>query len=214
MIMAAGKVFMAQYINYSRIIITAIIGLLTNSGMASTLIGTAQTTQFTANIIDGTCELDQEYNGKVLTFMPRMASEFSTGKTLEIKEISTLITCNYEVTPKVMISGNTPYYSNSKIFLDSDAKWPAGTNGVGFMVQPARSIDERNNRPPLNDFYSKGMAGKAIANGETMSWIPLNEQNNFTENQVLWVGLVGLTESQNIVPGSFQATLTITGIIP
>lgn len=204
---------MVQYNNYRRVFISAFLVSCSAQAPAETPVGTAQTTQFIATITDGICNLD--YNsGPVLTFMPRLAADFSPGKTVEIQPVSTVVSCNYAVTPQVMISGTTPYASNNLVFLDNDSKWPDGTNGVGFMVQPARSEAERDTPPSLNNFYADGIAGKAIANGETMSLIPLTDSNDFTENQVLWVGLVGLADSSNTFPGAFQATLTITGIIP
>lgn len=204
---------MVQYNNYRRAFISAFLLSCSTQISAETPVGAAQTTQFFATITDGSCRLD--YNSEpVLSFMPRIAADFSPGKTVEIQPVSAVVTCNYAVTPQVMISGTTPYASNNLVFLDNDSKWPDGTNGVGFMVQPARSAAERDIPPSLNDFYNNGITGKAIANGETMSLIPLNDSNDFTENQVLWIGLVGLTDSSNIIPGTFQSTLTITGIIP
>lgn len=213
MITAAGKIFMVQYNNYRRVFISGFLLSCSAQAAAETLVGAAQTTQFIATITDGICSMD--YNSEpVLTFMPRLAADFSPGKTVEIQPVSAAVTCNYAVTPQVMITGTTPYASNNRVFLDNDSKWPDGTNGVGFMVQPARSEAERDTPPSLNNFYADGIAGKAIADGETMSLIPLTDSNDFTENQVLWVGLVGLADSSNTLPGAFQATLTITGIIP
>lgn len=213
MIMVDGKVFMEQYNNYPRIFISAFLLYGSVQAAAETPVGAAQTTQFIATIADGSCRLD--YGSEpVLTFMPRIAADFSPGKTVEIQPVSAVVTCNYAVTPQVMVSGTTPYASNNLVFLDNNSKWPDGTNGVGFMVQPARSVAERDTPPSLSNFYTEGIAGKAIANGETVSLLPLNDSNDFTENQVLWVGLVGLTDSSNTLPGAFQATLTITGIIP
>lgn len=213
MITVAGKVFMEQYNNYHRVFISAFLLSCSVQAAAETPVGAAQTTQFIATITDGSCSLDYD-SEPVLTFMPRIAADFSPGKTVEIQPVSAVVTCNYAVTPQVMISGTTPYASNNLIFLDNDSKWPDGTNGVGFMIQPVTSVAERDTPPSLNNFYADGIAGKAIANGETMSLLPLNDSNDFTENQVLWVGLVGLTDSSNTIPGTFQATLTITGIIP
>lgn len=213
MIMVAGKRFMAQSNNYLQLFIAMGGGLIGGQVIASTPIGSAGTTQFVATINDGSCELDYT-SGYALAFMPRNAADFSPGKTVEVKPIEVNMRCNYAVTPQVMITGKTPYSANQQVFLDANSQWPTNTNGVGFMVQPVTSVAERDTPPSLSDFYPSGLAGKAIANGETMTLLPLNQANGFSENQVLWVGLVGMVDSNQITPGAFQATITITGIIP
>lgn len=209
MIMVVKKVFMAQYNSYYLVFISA---MLLSSGNVQAItgipVGSAHTTNFIATITDGSCTLD--YSSKELVFMPRIAADFSPGKTVEIQPIVANVSCTYAATPQVMITGTTPYASNTRIFLDNDV----GNNGVGFMIQPATSAAARDTPPPLSDFYARGLTGKAIENGKTMALLPLNASNNFTERQVLWVGLVGMTDSSNIIPGVFQARLTITGIIP
>lgn len=213
MITVDGKSLMAQSVNYHQLFVV-VAGLLTScQATASTTIGSAGTTQFVANITNGSCELDYTH-GHAFSFMPRIATDFSPGKTVEIQPIVVDMRCNYAVTPQVMISGKTPYSDNQRVFLDANSQWPTNTNGVGFMVQPAKSVGDRDTPPPLSSFYANGLAGKAIANGETMVLLPLNPENSFSETQVLWVGLVGMVDSNQITPGSFQATLTITGIIP
>ncbi|WP_037384538.1 fimbrial protein [Serratia sp. DD3] len=204
---------MAQSNNYLQLFIVMGGSLIGGQAIASTPIGSAGTTQFVATINDGSCDLDYT-SGHALAFMPRMATDFSPGKTVEIQPINIDIQCNYTVTPQVMITGKTPYPGNQKVFLDTNSQWPTNTNGVGFMVQPATSVAARDTPPSLSDFYVNGLAGKAIANGETMMLLPLNSANGFSENQVLWVGLVGMVDSNQITPGAFQATITITGIIP
>ncbi|PVZ87878.1 hypothetical protein C9426_09755 [Serratia sp. S1B] len=213
MITVAGKSLMVQSVNYRQLFVV-MVGILTGyQAIASTPIGSAGTTQFVATITNGSCEFDYT-NGHSLAFMPRIAADFSPGKTVEIQPIVVDMRCNYAVTPKVTITGKTPYPANTRVFLDANSQWPTNTNGVGFMVQPAASVTERDTPPSLSSFYANGLAGKAIANGETMMLLPLNQDNGFSENQVLWVGLVGMVDSNQITPGAFQATLTITGIIP
>lgn len=213
MITVAGKISMAQYVNHCQRFV-AVAGILTGcQAIASTAIGSPGATEFIATITNGSCELDYT-SGHSLAFMPRTAADFSPGKTLEIKPIVVDVNCNYAVTPQVMITGTTPYPANQRVFLDANSKWSTDTNGVGFMVQPATSVTERDTPPSLGDFYANGLAGKAIKNGETMMLLPLNKANGFRENQVLWVGLVGMVDSNQITPGAFQATLTITGLIP
>ncbi|MFL9149839.1 hypothetical protein AB9E65_13765 [Escherichia coli] len=203
---------MVRYVKYARIVIgiTALTGGF--QAVAGISVGTSQQTQFIATINDGTCELSYS-SDPTLIFMPRLASEFSPGTTVQVKAIVANVGCTYAVTPQVKVEGITPYAGNTRVFLD-DGDWPGGTNGVGFMVQPATTIAERDTVPSLNDFYTNGMAGKAIENAATVNLIPLAENCEFCQNQVLWVGLVGMADSSQIVPGSFQATLTITGIIP
>ncbi|EIY1065513.1 hypothetical protein MME56_004570 [Escherichia coli] len=203
---------MVRYTKYIRVVIGITVLIVGFQTAASSTVGTSQQTQFIATINDGTCELTYS-SDPTLVFMPRLASEFSPGTTVEVKAIAANVGCTYAVTPQVKVEGSTPYAANTRIFLD-DGGWPGGTNGVGFMVQPAITTEDRDNVPALSNFYSSGMSGKAIENAETVNLIPLTESSEFNENQVLWVGLVGMADSSQIIPGSFQATLTITGIIP
>lgn len=198
---------MAQYNNYHRIFISAFLLACSVHVMAETVLGAPQSTTFTATINDGSCTIDFDSQQSELFFTPRLATDFSLGNTVEIRPITANVGCDYAVTPQVMIEGNAPYGSNTQVFLDGV------TNGVGFMVLPARSEAERM-PPSLETFYTDGIGGRAAVNGVPMSLIPLNGDNDFDENQVLWVGLVGMTDSSNIIPGAFKATLTIVGIIP
>lgn len=204
---------MAQYSNALRILISAFLLACGVPAMASTLLGSSQEVVFTATINGGECTLDFDSRQSEVMFIPRLASDFSPGKTVEIRPITAQVGCDYDVTPKVTVVGNTPYASNPQVFLDSNPDWPDSTNGVGFMVLPVTSEDNRA-PPSLGDFYSVGLAGRAAVNGVPMDVIPLLDANDDATNQVLWVGLVGMAESSGIIPGAFQAKLTITSYIP
>lgn len=208
--MEALRVFMVKYNNH-----VALFAILTwiipsYQTIASVNLDTVGTS-FIATITDGSC--DVSFDNKAITFMPRMASEFNPGVTVEVKPISAQMNCTYAVTPQVTISGTT-YSSNNRVFLNKNPDWPEQTNGVGFMVQPASTVIERDKTPSLDSFYANGMGGKAISATTPMSLIPLSEDNDFSVNQVLWVGLVGLVDSNQIIPGRFSANLTININLP
>jgi len=103
-----------------------------------------------------------------------------------------------ELQPTLTLRGVTPYASDAlkTVFIDG------APNGVGFMVR--QSTD---NAPiALADFYRPD---KAIGNGgagETPT--PLNSQNLYQSETLLWVGLVGPLQAA-IKPGNFHASLAI-----
>ena len=115
-----------------------------------------------------------------------------------------MIQCSIATTPKLIVSGITPYPGNNHIFLDDSIN-----NGLGFMLQPD---DGSEKTPSLSEFYSDGLSGKAITNNT-----PVNVNSaavNTPLQQIIWVGLVGMKDSQDIVPGPFSASLIVTGLIP
>lgn len=204
---------MAQCTNYPWIFISVFLLVYSVQSLAETPLGSSQEVVFTATINDGECTLDFDSRQSEVIFIPRLASDFSPGKTVEIRPITAQVGCDYDVTPQVTVVGNTPYASNTRVFLDSNPDWPDGTNGVGFMVLPVTAEDDRA-PPSLGDFYTTGLGGRAAVNGVPMDVIPLFGANDYATNQVLWVGLVGMADSSGIIPGAFQAKLTITSYIP
>jgi len=81
---------------------------------------------------------------------------------------------------------------------------------VGFMLQ---LDDGHQQAPSLSNFYSEGMAGKAIANNVPVSIAPVTQANQQTQ-QIIWVGLVGFNVGDLTQTGSFTSTLIFTGLIP
>ncbi len=180
------------------------------AALASTHIGAASTLQVKATIMDGMCEV--EFNTTTLIFTPTIPSQFFEGATTEILPIKMKVKCNYARTPTVSVTGALPYTGNPRVFLDAITGKPNG-NGVGFMLHPAMTEQERETPPALNTFYSQGMAGSALQAGIATNLIPITQTQNFVE-QVLWVGLVGVWPTNNILAGEFKSTLTITVTIP
>ncbi|WP_025154725.1 fimbrial protein [Morganella morganii] len=177
--------------------------------IASTGLGTPRTLQVTATIMDAMCEV--VFDTSTLTFTPTVPAQFSAGATVEILPLKMRVKCNYIRTPTVSIEGIT-YANNARVFLDPPANQPGG-NGVGFMVHPATMAQTRDTPPALSSFYSQGMAGDAVQAGVQANIIPVTQTQNPVE-QVLWVGLVGVWPTTNVLAGKFKSTLTITVAIP
>lgn len=186
-----------------------LITLPITATIASTNLGTPSTLQVTATITDAMCEV--VFDTSILTFTPTVPVQFSVGSTVEVLPLKLRVKCNYALTPTVSIAGIT-YTNNTRVFLDPPANQPSG-NGVGFMVQPATTAQARDTPPALSSFYNQGMAGSAVQAGVPMNIIPVTQTQNFVE-QVLWVGLVGVWPTANILAGEFKSTLTITVAIP
>lgn len=210
MIMGALVIFMEKFSKLSAFWTGLIFFAVNYPAVAGGVLSTGGTS-FIATISDGTC--DVSFDNQVITFMPRVAGEFGPGMTVEIKPVTAQMHCTYAVSPQVTVSGAT-YASNNRVFINKNPGWPDGVNGVGFMLQPAATVSERDNPPSPGSFYADGMAGKAIAAAVSMPLIPLTEDNDYSANQILWVGLVGLADSSQIVPGRFSANLTININLP
>lgn len=188
-----------------------LLGTLPLSGaVASTPIGTEQSLVISATISDAMCEV--QFDTTRLIFTPTVTTQFSAGSTVEILPLKMRVKCNHARTPTVSITGAQPYAGNTRVFLDPPAGKPNG-NGVGFMVQPATTAQARDTPPVLSTFYAQGMAGAAVQAGVSTDIIPVTQTQNFVE-QVLWIGLVGEWSTDNIQPGEFKSTLTITVAIP
>lgn len=159
-------------------------------------------TEFTATIINGDCQWT--WNETSLNFSVLTPQQVSPATTLEIKPLTAMIQCNIPITPEIIFSGSTPYPNNTHVFINGNMN-----SGMGFMLQ----LDDGNkNMPSLGSFYSDGLNGKAISNNAAISINKIIE--NEPAQQTIWVGLVGMKESTEIIPGSFSASLIVTGIIP
>lgn len=160
-------------------------------------------TEFSATILEGSC--DWTWNEAKLSFLPVTEDRIKTGTTLEIKPLTAVIHCTQAITPQLKITGNTPFSDNDKVFLDG-----SNTSNVGFMLQ---LDDGHQQAPSLNNFYTEGMAGKAIANNVPVNISPVTQANQQAQ-QIIWVGLVGWRANEITKTGTFTTTLIFTGLIP
>ncbi|MGM0938989.1 MAG: fimbrial protein [Pseudomonadota bacterium] len=138
----------------------------------------------------------------VLQFKPLQSSQLTGAiQTYQIQPLRVQLHCVDEheaIIPTLTIEGETPYTDDAEqtVFLN------APPNGVGFMIRQS----ETDAPMSLAEFYQPaaaiGYGGKGVPLSE------LNEDNLYTHEQVLWVGLVGPFQP-DIVPGYFQASLTL-----
>ena len=136
----------------------------------------------------------------VLQFKPLQASQL-TGpvQTYQIQPLRLQLRCVDEreaVMPSLTIEGETPYVEYDTVFLNGPS------NGVGFMLRQS----EGDTPISLATFYQPT---EAIGHGGKGTPLTvLNEDNLYTHEQLLWVGLVGPFQP-DIIPGHFQASLTL-----
>lgn len=188
---------------YNRLAAMAGITLFTclNAAVAETPLSSADTT-FTATINDGSC--DWLWSETTINFPPVTVDRITAEKTLMIKPLTLSLQCTQPLTPQLKLTGNAPYSLVPSVFIDGTTQ-----HNIGFMLQPD---DGSQNLPALNDFYSTGIAGKALVNDIPFNLAPVADSQQV--KHIIWVGLVGMPASQPTVPGNFSASLTFTGLIP
>lgn len=145
------------------------------------------------------CEMTLPNN--VLTFTPLQANKLVGNiKTYQIQPIKLILMCTdekEEIQPTLTVQGNTPYQEgNNTVFLDGSL------NGVGFMLR--QSSD--NNPIALADFYNPNEA--IVNNGQPKTFASLGTENNYYQEALLWVGIIGPMQP-DVIAGDFHATLTI-----
>ncbi|MCS3429513.1 fimbrial protein [Klebsiella sp. BIGb0407] len=164
-------------------------------------LSSAETT-FNATITDGSC--DWLWNETELHFPPVTAEQIKTKNTLIIKPLTVFIQCTQPLTPQLKVTGNTPYADDPSIFIDG-----SNLRNIGFMLQPDNGSQTL---PSLSNFYNEGIAGKAFINNIPFNLGAVTESQQV--QQIIWVGLIGMNADSLVVPGTFSASLTITGLIP
>lgn len=138
----------------------------------------------------------------VLQFKPLQSSQLTGSiQTYQIQPLRVQLRCvdEYEaVMPTLTIEGETPYADDVEqvVFLNGTP------NGVGFMVRQSLADTPIS----LTEFYQPAAAIGHGGKGAPLA--ELNEDNLYTHEQVLWVGLVGPFLPE-IIPGYFQASLTV-----
>ncbi|WP_127959442.1 fimbrial protein [Serratia microhaemolytica] len=147
---------------------------------------------FAAKIFDGTCQI--ELSNSVLEFGLHKAIDFKPNSAVAILPLTASVSCSGSTTPKLTVTGSTPY-SSSAIFRDAESL----STGSGFMVR-------RNNEAiDLANFYDEA---KAINNNVPISLTPIAVADTVQDESFL-LGLVR-AGSNNVTPGAIKATLTFS----
>ncbi|WHT81640.1 fimbrial protein (plasmid) [Providencia rettgeri] len=138
----------------------------------------------------------------VLQFKPLQSSQLTGAiQTYQIQPLRVQLRCVDEhaaILPTLTIEGETPYAADIEqtVFLNGTP------NGVGFMVRQSPGDTPIS----LAAFYQPT---EAIGHGGKGTPLAvLDEDNLYTHEQILWVGLVGPFQ-EDIVAGHFQASLTL-----
>lgn len=147
---------------------------------------------FSAQISDGTC--DVQLSQTSLQFGTHKAADFQAGATVAMLPLTATVICTGATTPKMSVSGSTPYSDNT-IFRD-----PASVAaGVGFMVrQDTGGID-------LGAFYNPA---QAVSNNVSFSLSPVGGAGT-PHSEPFLLGLVR-AGSESVTPGAIRSTLTFT----
>lgn len=147
---------------------------------------------FSAQISDGTCDI--QLSQHTLQFGVHRAVDFRPVAAVAMLPLAATVICSGATTPKLTVSGNTPYSSNA-IFRDADS----AANGVGFMIQrDSGNID-------LESFYNESIA---ISNNASVTLSPVSSAD-VPQNEPFLLGLVR-AGSEPVTPGTIKSTLTFT----
>lgn len=169
-----------------------LFGIMISSILLSTSAWAADSAvvNFSAQISDGTCDI--QLSQSALHFGIYKAVDFQTRATVAILPLAATVTCSGATTPKLTVTGITPYTS-SAIFRDADSV----TTGAGFMVRrDTGSID-------LGNFYNES---SAINNNASVPLSPVSAAGA-PQNEPFLLGLVR-AGSETVTPGTIKATLT------
>ncbi|WP_127959446.1 fimbrial protein [Serratia microhaemolytica] len=178
---------MAQYAKRQAAIVMASMLLSSNLWAAESAV-----VNFSAKIFDGTCQIQLSDN--TLQFGLHKAMDFQPNGTVAILPLTATVNCSAATTPKLTITGTTPYTSNA-IFRDADSL----ANGVGFMVRrDTGSID-------LGSFYDEAAA---LNNNVPVALSPIGTADTAQDEPFL-LGLVR-SGTTTVTPGAIKATLTFT----
>lgn len=152
----------------------------------------AAAVNFSAQISDGTC--DVQLSQASLQFGLHKAVDFQSGATVAMLPLTATVTCTGATTPKMSVSGSTPYTDNT-LFRDPGSV----AGGVGFMVrQDTGNID-------LGSFYNPA---QAVRNNVSFPLSPVGSAGT-PQNQPFLLGLVR-AGSESVTPGAVKSTLTFT----
>ncbi|WP_127960189.1 fimbrial protein [Serratia microhaemolytica] len=146
---------------------------------------------FSANIFDGTCEI--QLSDSTIDFGFHRNTAFPASSAVAIRPLIATVNCTSATTPKLTVSGNAPYASQT-IFRDADS----AANGAGFMVR--RDIGGIN----IGNFYDEA---QAISNNVPVSLAPIPEATPQNESFILGLVRAG---SNTVTAGTIKATLTFT----
>ncbi|MGJ5719052.1 fimbrial protein [Morganella sp. B601] len=148
---------------------------------------------FSAQISDGTCGI--QLSEDTLQFGVYKAIDFQPAKAVAMLPLTATVTCSGPTTPKLTVTGTTPYSASPAIFRDADSV----ADGAGFMVQrDTGSLD-------LSSFYNESTA---INNGTSFSLSPVSAADT-PQPEFFLLGLVR-AGSGTVSPGVIKAALMFT----
>ncbi|CAI1241587.1 Uncharacterised protein [Serratia fonticola] len=138
----------------------------------------------------------------VLQFKPLKSSQLTGAiQTYQIQPLRVQLRCVDEqeaIKPTLTIEGETPYADDVEKAVYLNGK----PNGIGFMVRQSLAGTPIG----LAEFYQPAAAIGQGGKGAPLT--ELNKDNQYTSEQILWVGLVGPFLPE-VLPGYFQASLTL-----
>lgn len=145
---------------------------------------------FSAQISDGTCDI--QLSQSALRFGFYKAIDFQPSAAVAILPLMAMVSCSGATTPKLTITGTTPYTS-SAIFRDADSV----STGAGFMVR------RDTGGIGVGNFYNES---SAISNAVSVPLTTISSAGGLL-NEPFLLGLVR-AGSEAITPGAIKATLT------
>lgn len=157
----------------------------------------AATTQITANISDGSCEVTIP-NGN-LTFDNKRASEFSSAMTtVELHHLNVELSCagTAGIAPVLNVTGESAGLADARLFRSASSE----AKGVGFMLKQGTLTD-------LPGFYT---ANGTVAPGDSVSI----SQDNGMSTQPFTVGLVRGKDEAIPSAGAISGKISFTFAYP
>lgn len=157
----------------------------------------AATTNVTANITDGSCEVI--IPNSTLTFDNKMAYEFSFAmKTVELQQINIELNCvgTAGAAPVLNITGDSVGLADTRLFRSGNSE----AKGVGFMLKEGKVSD-------LSGFYT---ASGTVAPGGAVNI----SQAEGISTQEFTVGLVRGADEAIPTVGAIRAKISFTFAYP
>lgn len=147
---------------------------------------------FSAQISDGTCDI--QLSQSALQFGFYKAIDFQSSAAVAMLPLTATVTCSGATTPKLSVTGTTPYTS-SAIFRDADSV----STGAGFMVR------RDTGGIGLSNFYNES---SAISNAASVPLAAISAAEA-PHNEPFLLGLVR-AGNESVTPGAIKATLMFT----
>jgi type 1 fimbria pilin len=168
--------------------------LFFSSGMLANTVKAA-TTEISADITDGTCQVSLDSSS--ITFDKRDPSQFATG-TAEIRPLAVNLNCENMagLSPALKVTGESSGVNDTRLFRDASST----ANHVGFMLK-------KGDLTNLSTFYN---AAGTVTPGDVLPIKPIDGHSV----QQFSVGLVHSTKDPMPANGAVNAKITFAFIFP